>query len=128
MPSSMTHTYFGIDVYNKLNKTSKNKIKDNIEYFKLFTQGSDPFMFYHFFIGEKAKKIAKIQYMMHTTKTREFFISTINYIHNNNLKDNSIIMSYLYGQICHFVLDSTVHPYIIYNTGMYDEKKNSTYK
>ena len=128
MPSSMTHTYFGIDVYNKLNKTSKNKIKDNIEYFKLFAQGSDPFMFYHFFIGKKAKKISNIQYMLHTTKTREFFISTINYIHNNNLKDNSIIMSYLYGYICHYYLDLYTHPLIYYKSGVFKKDNKNTYK
>ena len=128
MPSSMTHTYFGMDVYNKLNKISKDKIKDNIEYFKLFSQGSDPFMFYNFLIGKKAKEIAKIQHIMHTTKTREFFISTINYIFNNNLKDNSIIMSYLYGYICHYYLDLYTHPFIHYKSGVFKKDDENTYK
>ena len=68
MPSSMTHTYFGLDVYKGLNKSCQNKIKDSLEYFKLFCQGSDPFMFYHFFIGKRAKKVSNIQKMMHSTK------------------------------------------------------------
>lgn len=128
MPSSMTHTYFGMDVYNKLNKISKNKIKDNIEYFKLFSQGSDPFMFYHFLIGKKAREISNIQYRMHTTKTREFFVSTINYIYNNNLKNNSIIMSYLYGHICHYYLDLYTHPFIYYKSGVFKKSDKNTYK
>ena len=128
MPSSMTHTYFSDNVYNKLNKVSKNKIKKNIEYFKLFSQGSDPFMFYNFLIGKKAKEIANIQYRMHTTKTKEFFISTINYIHNNNLKDNSIIMAYLYGYICHYFLDLYTHPFIYYKSGIFKKNDKNTYK
>ena len=128
MPSSMTHTYFSNNVYNKLNKVSKNKIKKNIEYFKLFSQGSDPFMFYNFLIGKKAKEIANIQYRMHTTKTKEFFISTINYIHNNNLKDNSIIMAYLYGYICHYFLDLYTHPFIYYKSGIFKKNDKNTYK
>ena len=39
-----------------------------------------------------------------------------------------MVMSYLYGQICHFVLDSTVHPFTIYMAGTYDEKDKKTYK
>ena len=38
------------------------------------------------------------------------------------------VVWFLVGTICHFVLDSTLHPYIIYKTGMMDKKKSSTYK
>ena len=128
MPSSMTHTYFGIDVYNKLNKKYQDKINNNLEYLKLFCQGSDPFMFYNFFIGNKAKKIAKIQYIMHTTKTKEFFINTINYIYNNKLNNNTEIMAYLYGYICHYYLDLYTHPFIYYKSGIFKKKDKNTYK
>lgn len=128
MPSSMTHTYFGIDVYKKLNKTCQNKISDNLEYFKLFCQGSDPFMFYHFLIGKKAKNGAKIQMMMHHTKTREFFISTINYIYDNKLLNNNEAMAYLYGYICHYYLDLYTHPFIYYKGGIFKKNDKFTYK
>lgn len=128
MPSSMTHTYFGIDVYNKLDKKCKNKIKTSMEYFKLFCQGSDPFMFYNFFIGKKAKEISQLQYIMHTDKTREFFIKTIKYIHNNKLNNNSAIMAYLYGYICHYYLDLYTHPFIYYKGGKFNKKDKNTYK
>lgn len=39
MPSSNTHGYFCEDVYDKLNKNIKNKIKDTINYFKVFGKG-----------------------------------------------------------------------------------------
>ena len=37
-------------------------------------------------------------------------------------------MSYLVGLICHYVLDSNVHPYVFYKTGKFDKKMKSTYK
>lgn len=32
------------------------------------------------------------------------------------------------GSICHYVLDSTVHPFIVYKTGVFDKKQKNTYK
>lgn len=128
MPSSMTHTYFSMDVYKCLNKTCENKIKDTLEYYKLFCQGSDPFMFYNFFIGNKASIVNKLQYIMHTTKTRALFISIINYINDNKLNNNSSIMSYLYGYICHYFLDLYIHPFIYYKGGKFIRNNKNTYK
>lgn len=128
MPSSMTHTYFGLDVYKCLNKNCQNKIKNSMEYFKLFCQGSDPFMFYHFLIGNKAKRMADIQKRMHHYHTQDFFLATINYIHTNKLVNNSDVMSYLYGYICHYCLDLMTHPYIYYKGGLYKRNDKFSYK
>lgn len=128
MPSSMTHTYFALDVYNKLPKNYQNKIKNNLEYYKLFAQGSDPFMFYHFCLGKKSKQISKIHNVIHTTKTRDFFINTITYIHQNKLINNKEAMAYLYGHICHYYLDIYTHPFIFYKTGIFNKKKKETFK
>ena len=128
MPSSMTHTYFGRDVYEKLSFNCQNKIKDSLEYYKLFCQGTDPFMFYHFFIGKKAKEISNIQDRAHKTKTRDFFLTIIKYIYKNKLADNSEVMSYLYGYITHYFLDLYTHPYIYYKTGIFKKNDNNTYK
>lgn len=128
MPSSMTHTYFGLDVYKNLSKTYQNKITNSLEYFKLFCQGSDPFMFYNFLIGKKAKQISNIQKTMHCHKTKDFFINTIQYIHNNKLQNNSDIMSFLYGYICHYYLDLYTHPLIYYKSGIFNRYDKNTYK
>lgn len=123
----MTHTYFSLDVYQKLPKNIKTRIK-NLEYLKLFAQGSDPIMFYNLFIGKKAKYHKHIQYQLHTTKTQDFFINLINYINDNNLNNNEQVLSYLYGNICHYYLDSETHPFIIYKTGRFNKKNKETYK
>ena len=79
MPSSMTHTYFTIDVYNSLPK-KYTKYISNLEYLKLFAQGSDPLMFYNYLIGKKATYYKNVQYILHTSKTQDYFINLINYI------------------------------------------------
>lgn len=128
MPSSMTHTYFGIDTYKKLNKNCQEKIKNKLEYFKLFCQGPDPFMFYHFFIGKKAKNIGKTQGLMHCTKTKDYFLKIIQYIHEKDLINNNEVMTYLYGYICHYYLDLYTHPFIYYKSGQFKKEDKNTYK
>lgn len=128
MPSSMTHTYFGKDVYNNLNNECKCLIKDEMEYFKLFCQGSDPFMFYNFMIGRKSQKIRDIQGLMHKSKTQDFFVRTVKYIYDNKLSNNGKAMAYLFGYICHYYLDMYVHPFIYYKGGIYKRREKNTYK
>ena len=128
MPSTMTHTYFGIDVINKLPQKYQYIIKDNKNNFKLFCQGPDPFMFYHFFIGKKALEGKEKQSNMHSKKTKSFFINTIKYIYEKKYNKHPQIMSYLYGYICHYYLDMYTHPYIYYKTGIFKKNDKSTYQ
>lgn len=127
MPSSMTHTYFTIDVYNSLPK-KYTKYISNLEYLKLFAQGSDPLMFYNYLIGKKATYYKNVQYILHTSKTQDYFINLINYINDNNLSKNEQVLSYLYGNICHYFLDLKTHPFIIYKTGIFQKNNKNTYK
>lgn len=128
MPSSMTHTYFGIDVYKNLPPKYQQKIYPQLEYFKLFSQGSDPFMFYHFLLGKKAKQMKQIQRKIHQEKTQDFFLNTIKYIHQNKLLATPEAISYLYGYICHYYLDLYTHPFIYYKSGIFKSNDKDTYK
>lgn len=128
MPSSVTHSYFCSDVYKNLTDNIKDRIKGSINYFRVFGQGPDPYFFYDFHLTKRSKKIHQINKSMQHTNINNHFIKLINYINDNNYYSNEQVVSYLYGQICHFALDSTAHPYIIYSTGRYIEKDASTYK
>lgn len=125
LPSSITHSYFALDVYQKLPSFYQDRIQSNLEDFKLYAQGSDPFMFYHFFL---TKTGSRIQSKMHKENTQDFFIHTIQYIYENDLYHNPEIMSYLYGHICHYFLDVNTHPFIYYKAGVFDPRKKETYK
>ena len=126
MPSSITHAYFSIDTYNKLPDKYKNKL--DINYLKIFSQGSDPFMFYNLFLGKKAKEMSSIQETIHTKKTNLFFKNNLKYILNNNLTNNKEIITYLCGYICHYYLDLYTHPFIYYKSGIFKKNDKSTYK
>ena len=128
LPSSVTHSYFAMDVYQKLNRCCQKKIEHNLGNYKLFSQGSDPFMFYHFLLGKKANQMKQLQNRMHHEKTQDFFLSIINYIHQEQLQDDSLIMSYLYGYICHYYLDAFTHPFIYYKSGFFVVNDKNTYQ
>lgn len=126
MPSSMTHAYFSNSVYNRLDKKYKEYL--DINYINLFSQGSDPFMFYNFFTGKKAKEMNYLQEIIHTKKTNLFFKNTIKYIQKHELNNDKEILTYLYGLICHYYLDLHIHPLIYYKSGIFNKKDKSSYK
>ena len=128
MPSTMTHTYFAIDVYDSLSIASKELLLDHKELLKTASQSMDPLFFYNIVNLKSGKKIRNFGNYFHTHKTNEFFTTLINYIKYNNYSYDGEVMAYLYGMICHFVLDSTVHPFVVFKTGNFDEKNKETYK
>lgn len=128
MPSSVTHGYFCEDVFDKCNKDVKNKLKNYMNYFKVFGQGPDPYFFYDFHLTKRSLKVYEINRSMQHSKVNKHFVKLINYINDKKYYSNEQVMAYLYGQVCHYVLDTTAHPYIIYRTGIYDEKKPETFK
>lgn len=121
MAGSITHTYFSEELYEKLDKNTKSIIENSKESFRTFNQGFDIL----FFAGKKYKKIAD---EFHENKTQDFFINLVNYIRKHNLKGNPEIMSFLYGFICHYSLDTNIHPYVIYKAGFFDKKTNKPQK
>lgn len=52
----------------------------------------------------------------HNENTQVFFLNLVDTIKKNHLEKNPNIISYLYGQILHYALDTTVHPYVYYIT------------
>ena len=126
MPSTITHAYFGKDLYNKL----PNSIKKNINQKRLmmFSQNTDSLMFYNIYNILPGKSIRNLQKIAHTTKINPFFNNLITYIKENNYYKDSDCLNFLYGFISHFCLDSRAHPYIVYKTGLFNKDDKSTYK
>jgi len=126
MPSTVTHTYFMRDVYNKLDNNVKNKII--LEDAKTFAQGPDIFYFYNMCFGKKSNKYRNKGSYIQKNNINLYFENMINYIIDNNLQNNNQCLSFLYGAIAHFVLDSTVHPFVIYKTGIFRKEDVNSYK
>ena len=126
MPATAVHAYFAQDLNDILPKEIKNKL--DVDRLKTFGQSTDSLMFYNLFSILPGKKIRDFQKYFHTDKTQEFFINLINYIKENDYTEDIDVNSFLVGAICHYVLDSTVHPYIYYKTGYFNKNDKSTYK
>ncbi len=118
MPAAYTHHVFAKDVFKVIDLSVREKIEDSQDIFYMFTHSFDML----FFSRDKLGVIA------HKHSSNLYFTNIIKYIRENNLQNNGEALAYLYGSICHYVLDSTVHPYIYYKTGKYNRKKKKTYK
>lgn len=124
MPSSFTHHIFALDVYDKLDDKTKNRMKNNLEEMKLFAQGPDVFLFFD--LGKLKKNKSKyLGKTVHKRNSKDFFLKTVSYIKENKLEKNYEVIGFLYGFICHYALDSVCHPFIFYKTGVYRNNKET---
>ena len=126
MPATITHAYFAKDVFDILPSNIKNII--DCSRIKMFGQSMDALMFYNLFSILPGKKIRNFCGEFHRTETQAYFVNLINYIKDNDLTNDMDVCSYLAGMSCHYVLDSNIHPYIIYKTGIFDKRRKNTYK
>ena len=127
MPATITHAYFANDLYDILPIGLKKLLIDDKLKLRMFSQSTDPFIFYNL-LKRKDQHIRDFQKYFHQNKSQDFFINLVNYIKYNNYYQNSEVMAFLYGFISHYILDSKLHPFIIYKTGMVNEEDENTYK
>ena len=92
MPATATHAIFAMDVYNELPNTIKQLIDKNTFQYKMFSQSTDSLMFYNIEGLKPGKKVRELQHTFHTSKSRSFFITLVEYIERNKLYDNSYVM------------------------------------
>ena len=95
MPGFISHTVMARDVYNKL---SDNDIP--IDYMMTYSLGGD------------LCKYAKCRYDSHHKDQDKFIYNMADYIKKNDLVNDKKMMAVLYGHICHYVMDDTVHPLV----------------
>lgn len=127
MPATITHAFFSQDVYFHLNSTIQKKIKSEKQ-LMMFAQNTDPLMFYNILSFQKGKKIRSLQSTTHQEKTLLLFETIISYMKEKKYYQDPSTLTFLYGFITHYILDSTIHPYIFYKTGNFDKKRKETYK
>ena len=113
MPSIVTHHLFAKDCLKKY----ESLVDKDIYY--IFAQSFDNLFYYHFFTSFN-NEVRKVGGMGQRKRVNDYFIYILNYIKNNKLMNDKEVMGYLYGSICHYALDSTCHPFIIYYSGISD--------
>lgn len=108
MPAVYAHYIFGKKVYHKLPKEEKQIILGEKDAFLLGLHGPDLLFYYHPY---RKNRINQQGRQMHGEFAADFFDrGRINY----RRKADPALRAYLYGFLCHFILDSECHPYINY--------------
>jgi len=128
MASTITHAYFIMDVYDRLGIKSKELLVSHKELLKTAAQNMDVLYFYNITNFKKGKKVRDFGHYFHHNNVYDFFSTLINYIKYNGYQYNPDVIAFLYGMLSHYILDSTMHPYVVYKTGEFKKKDKSTYK
>ncbi|MDR1082687.1 MAG: hypothetical protein LBL27_02320 [Coriobacteriales bacterium] len=111
MPALLTHNYFGEDVLERCPWLDSTFDTPELrEVFLLGNQGPDPF--FYTLLSRHIVKNKKFGSLMHREKVAE----TIEAFRRlaNSCPDYSgcVLRAYLLGFICHFTLDSIMHPFV----------------
>lgn len=106
MPTTFTHHKFGKDVYKELPEEVKNIIRSRKKEYILGLQGPDIF-FYH--LPFVKNKVFQRGIELHDNDAYSFFQRSIE---EYKKKPTKALLAYLLGFACHFILDSTCHPFI----------------
>lgn len=128
MPATATHAFFAEDVLKTLESKYQNLLRNNKKSFLMFAQSMDSMMFYQFLNFKKKGNLENFSYLFHTTKTNLFFKTLITTMKKEKSYQDPQTLAFVYGLICHFVLDSTIHPFVFYKTGNFNKKKKETYR
>lgn len=125
MPACATHSFFAKDVYDILPENICDKL--DVSKINMYALGINSLKYYNLLSFSTGKKIREFETYFHNNKTQDFFINLLSYMKDNNINDTDTY-SFLFGFICHYALDVTINPYIVYRSGVFDKKDPSTYK
>lgn len=115
MPATYVHHAFSEDVFKVLNNDTQDRLGDSKDLFNLFGKSFDVFYFIK----------PKYGYYAHGNNSNLYFKNIVKFIKNNSLENDTNLLAYLYGSICHYVLDTTIHPFVYYKSGQYKWNKET---
>lgn len=107
MPSAYAHYRFGRQVCPRLDSEAQQTILSAPEPFLIGLHGPDIFFYHH---PLSSSPIRQMGHRMHAEPAESFFRPASNRLSLH--PDRQAGLSYLYGFLCHFALDSVCHPYV----------------
>lgn len=109
MPATYAHYRFGKEVFNQLPESAKDEIRKNRDLYLIGLHGPDILFYYKIL---KNNPVRETGISIHDRPAKDFFGPAIEKL--QGIQDLESAKAYLYGFLCHFVLDSSCHPYIDY--------------
>lgn len=117
MPDIITHYKLGAAVWARLAPKQRERLDRAI--FDSATPGPDIWFSYRFWWPKgQAGKPARGDEMQHR-QTGAFLLALAEQAREDG-ENRYALFSYLAGFLCHYALDRTTHPYIVYRSGEYD--------
>lgn len=117
MASSYAHYRFGQRVLTLLPPETQELIKRYPDYYNLGLHGPDVLFYHH---ALKENPVSRLGFDLHELSGLSFFQNAASVLRQfRHKEDFEAALSYVYGMLCHFALDSSVHAFV----GDY-EKKN----
>ncbi len=107
MPTTYAHYRFGQEVRKELPEKESKIVEEFPELFMIGLHGPDIFFYYKPFSKNKVRQIG---HEMHKRAGKDFFNPAAEVVRAH--EENHAYLAYLYGFICHFVLDVACHGYI----------------
>ena len=106
MPAAYAHYCFGKEVYKELPEKEKKWILEGKDAFLLGLHGPD-LLFYYFPLVKN--RVNQQGVHLHQELAADFFEKGLKKYRQS---EDPVLRAYLYGFICHFILDSECQPYI----------------
>lgn len=109
MPAIITHDTFGHETYDDLFSLIGGT-KDEVDAFLLGNQGPDP-LFYSV-VNPRLKSVHRLGGRMHHERTNELLVALRKSVDVIDECDRGVARAYALGFLCHYLLDSTMHPFV----------------
>jgi hypothetical protein len=117
MPNLVTHSLFADEICDSLQDPG---LHERLHLMEIGSSGPD-FLFFHrmpSIAASKKDSLPRLGVLLHHEKINDFYCILAREIHaQKNRERREDMFAYAIGHLCHWALDSTMHPYIFYRTG-----------
>lgn len=115
MPAAYAHIFYGNTVYHHLPRLLQRRLLPERDLFEIGLQGPDILFYYH---PLKKNAVSALGSRMHESSGRTWFSQAVQVLDAGKEQPDGgrqwedAATAYVYGVLCHFVLDSHCHDYI----------------
>ena len=109
MADFVSHHLFGEQVHSVFPATVQELVRKHPVSFRWGCQGPDPLFYRKILLGSPLHKLGN---RMHSEKTDELFTALARGVHCLTGTAQETAAAYFYGFLCHYALDSQIHPYV----------------
>lgn len=113
MPAVLTHDFFGKDAYGPAMETVDLITPDQRDAFILGNQGPDP-LFYLQIAPRRWDLYKRLGSTMHHDAPSTLMLCLRRAVDDMPAEEQSVARAYAAGFVCHFLLDSSVHPLVYF--------------